>query len=60
MSEPTPLKGSFKPVFNFGFNQRILPHGASSGVFDENKSVHLVISSSTNKIVLQHSGNFFK
>lgn len=56
MTEPTPLKGSFKPVFNFGFNQRILPRGASYGVFDENRRTQLVIASSTNKIVLQHSG----
>ena len=58
MNDPAPLKGSFKPVFNFGFNQRILSRGASYGVFDESKRVQLVIASSTNKIVLQHSGTF--
>ncbi|KAE9553532.1 hypothetical protein FO519_003281 [Halicephalobus sp. NKZ332] len=59
MTQSDSLRGSFKPVFNFGFNQRILPRGASCGVFDESRRIQLVVASSTNKIVLQHSEAVF-
>ena len=57
MDQP-PLKGSFKPVFNFGFSQHILPNCASFGIFDESRRVQLVVATNTNKVVLQNSGLF--
>lgn len=63
MAQPSSLKGSFKPIYSFGFNQHILPKGASYGIFDETRKLQIVAATTTNKIILQNTGkvyNYFK
>ncbi|KAH7724118.1 bardet-Biedl syndrome 2 protein [Aphelenchoides avenae] len=48
-----------KAAFSFGFNHRIVPNGASAGVFDESYREQVVVATTTNKIVLQNAESVF-